>query len=645
MKLNLKLIIEIEVDRTSISMMSLRFSFIVSLTSISIMSLCFCFIVSLTSISIMSLCFCFIVSLTSISIMSLCFCFIVSLTSISIMSLCFCFIVSLTSISIMSLSFCFIVSLTSISIMSLCFCFIVSLTSISMMSLRFCFICLGRNRQCIRTQHQQSYGLAKKMKETPAREDFLMTPAVEGAINFFRGLCRSRALNGKKAGILPPNRLPADGNHETVLIAVNESEAAVMRVNSWLYHYYTVQSKLQYGLAYDPAAQVSRMGNNNNNNTQYYQHPQSMSPYQENQVYHHHPHHHPQVSPSPHHHQPIPQALGHPEAFRYSSGRRSEPEPVDYSVHSEPDIKVESSPRSSPASVDLDRGGGGGGGGGGGTLLMSATQSLGRSRLLVKAATTLDPAELMDQWNPSPPWSDTALQKVPDILHQDLSPYVTTTPPTPGSAVSYQHPPPPAFTFDWPPHEQYVPNVNMNVNTPLALMDEEHSQLLSMGGCWSHHQTPASAGVVSDHRLFPLQPPPPPRPALLLRLEQESAADQHILLPAVTKGKIAEYVSFVNLSGARTIMAMVSGNSSLEILLGQTTAHRFPLPKKKASERNKVFAREVIHNSNRSRDHRVNTRHRVTLTIESSSSTETTSQSSTVFVRPNSSFTEQIPWT
>lgn len=114
-----------------------------------------------------------------------------------------------------------------------------------------------------------------------------------------------------------------------------------MRVNSWLYHYYTVQSKLQYGLAYEPhaATQVTRMGNNNNN-TSYYQHPQSMSPYQqENSVYHHHPHHHPQVSPSPHHHQPIPQPLSHPEAFRYS-GRRSEPEPVDYSVHSEPDLKV-----------------------------------------------------------------------------------------------------------------------------------------------------------------------------------------------------------------------------------------------------------------------------------------------------------------
>ncbi|KAF6211907.1 hypothetical protein GE061_012424 [Apolygus lucorum] len=306
-----------------------------------------------------------------------------------------------------------------------------------------------------------------------------------------------------------------ENSQQPLIVATNqvlsESEAGVMRVNSWLYHYYTVQSKLQYGLAYEPhaATQVTRMGNNNS--TTYYQHPQAMSPYQqENQVYHHHPHHHPQVSPSPHHHQPIPQPLGHPEAFRYS-GRRSEPEPVDYSVHSESDLKVEHSPRSSPASVDMDRGGGGGGG----TLLMSATQSLGRSRLLVKAATTLDPAELMEQWNPSPPWSDTTLQKVPDILHQDLSPYVTTTPPTPGSAVSLQHPPAPAFTFDWTP-EQYVPN--MQPCSAIPLLEEEHSQLL---GCWTAQP--------ADHRLFPLQPPPPPRPALLLRLEPES---DHILLPA-----------------------------------------------------------------------------------------------------------------
>ena len=31
---------------------------------------------------------------------------------------------------------------------------------------------------------------------------------------------------------------------------LSEEEAAVMRANSWLYHYYMVQSRLQYGLAY-----------------------------------------------------------------------------------------------------------------------------------------------------------------------------------------------------------------------------------------------------------------------------------------------------------------------------------------------------------------------------------------------------------
>ncbi|KAK9511395.1 hypothetical protein O3M35_000060 [Rhynocoris fuscipes] len=293
-----------------------------------------------------------------------------------------------------------------------------------------------------------------------------------------------------------------------------------MRVNSWLYHYYTVQSKLQYGLAYEPhaATQVTRMPSSG-----YYQHAQSMSPY------------HHQESPTAaaaaavpsYHHQGLPQNLTtHPEAFRYS-GRHTEPEPVDYSVHHE-NVDIKASPRSSPASeviVDLDRGGGGT------TVLMSsaspATQSLGRSRLLVKAATSLDPQsslDVMEQWNPSPPWSDTTLQKVPDILHQDLSPYVTTTPPTPSSAVSLQHPPTPAFTFDWTP-EQYVPN--MQPCTPVPLMDEEHTLL----GCfsWSAPATP-----VAEHRLFPLQPPPSHRPSLIVRIDQDH--QDHLVMPNI-KGK------------------------------------------------------------------------------------------------------------
>nr|XP_045595566.1 single-minded homolog 2-like [Procambarus clarkii] len=46
---------------------------------------------------------------------------------------------------------------------------------------------------------------------------------------------------------------------QPVIVATNqvlgEKEAAVLRANSWLYHYYTMQSKLQYGLAYDAHAQ------------------------------------------------------------------------------------------------------------------------------------------------------------------------------------------------------------------------------------------------------------------------------------------------------------------------------------------------------------------------------------------------------
>lgn len=73
--------------------------------------------------------------------------------------------------------------------------------------------------------------------------------------------------------------------------------------------------------------------------------------------------------------------------------------------------------------------------------------------------------EMMDQWNPSPTWSESALQKVPDVCHQDLSPYVTTTPPTPSGTPSaytqnYSH----TFVFDWSP-EQYVPHTNNRCST------------------------------------------------------------------------------------------------------------------------------------------------------------------------------------
>ena len=48
---------------------------------------------------------------------------------------------------------------------------------------------------------------------------------------------------------------PTGQSQQPIIVATNqvlsEREAAVLRGNSWLYHYYTMQSKLQYGLAYE----------------------------------------------------------------------------------------------------------------------------------------------------------------------------------------------------------------------------------------------------------------------------------------------------------------------------------------------------------------------------------------------------------
>lgn len=107
---------------------------------------------------------------------------------------------------------------------------------------------------------------------------------------------------------------------------------------------------------------------------------------------------------------------------------------------------------------------------------------------------TSEPTDFIDQWNPSPPWSETTVQKVPDISHQELSPYVTTTPPTPsGTPLGiYSHGQGHAsFSFDWSP-EQYVPHGQYAV---VGVADD----VQTVGSHWP------------EHRLFPLQPPPSSR--------------------------------------------------------------------------------------------------------------------------------------
>ncbi len=311
-------------------------------------------------------------------------------------------------------------------------------------------------------------------------------------------------------------------------ISYREREALLLRSNNWLYNYYMVQSKLQYGLTYEPHPTPRPAPTP----ATYYQRPDSMSPFHD----HHHvisPYHQPSPHHQPHiHHQFSVSHLSPDLNYRYV--RKVEPEPVDYSVHSSQDesvdenrspflkresvvvLKSELSPvsPSSEIIVDLDNNESRGEG-----VLMSTISSLGRSRALVKAATTVvDPADFMDQWNPSPPWSDTTMQKVPDILHQDLSPHVTTTPPTPGSNSSIQHPHP-AFTFDWAP-EQYVPNIQTIPRAaaiPSPLEEDNYP-----------HALPPFPWP-TEPRLFPLQPPPVmARPPLIVKVENDSLGHHRI---------------------------------------------------------------------------------------------------------------------
>uniref|UniRef100_A0AAG5CY70 Uncharacterized protein n=1 Tax=Anopheles atroparvus TaxID=41427 RepID=A0AAG5CY70_ANOAO len=123
--------------------------------------------------------------------------------------------------------------------------------------------------------------------------------------------------------------------------------------------------------------------------------------------------------------------------------------------------------------VNVTPAGGGGGGGGLQTMIIGSVPSgrtaIGRlhskSALLPSTVSSLasEPTDFMEQWNPSPPWSDTTAQKVPDITHQELSPYMTTTPPTPTSAphqlLNGGFPTATTFSFDWMP-EQFVPIVS-----------------------------------------------------------------------------------------------------------------------------------------------------------------------------------------
>ncbi|KAG7189081.1 hypothetical protein KM043_008660 [Ampulex compressa] len=89
-----------------------------------------------------------------------------------------------------------------------------------------------------------------------------------------------------------------------------------------------------------------------------------------------------------------------------------------------------------------------------------------QKRPQVKAAATGSASSMIEQtegsvehWSTSTVWSDT-LQRVPDVVHQELSPYIAT-PTTPADTPDSElHTETPIFNFDWA-GEQHVPNLKI----------------------------------------------------------------------------------------------------------------------------------------------------------------------------------------
>lgn len=340
-----------------------------------------------------------------------------------------------------------------------------------------------------------------------------------------------------------------------------------MLANSWLYHYYSVQSKIQFGLPFEGPTRIP-----------------PTPPY----YHHHHPHHHsPTIPPNlahgypphPHHvpygyHSPVGLAppppphqtspshiMGHYNGTNGNNGmvgpyayRIEVQQPVDYSQTTTTAIITTNSPQIEPRCSSTNSSnsssnrlgspppkrrilskieplyiaensqtseniaieteppqfyqtggnngnsvGGGGVGGGGGIggdnengCVIYDTIIPTRPRIITKAPPP-DPPDFIDIWNPSPPWSEGA-QKVPDISQQELSPYLTTTPPTPTSAPPSVQSIGPAFSFDWM-SEQFVPIMDYGHCVPCVTQDGISVQVPVQ---LSHHWPP-------DPRLIPLQ--------------------------------------------------------------------------------------------------------------------------------------------
>ncbi|OXA61170.1 Neuronal PAS domain-containing protein 4 [Folsomia candida] len=150
---------------------------------------------------------------------------------------------------------------------------------------------------------------------------------------------------------------------QSVIVATNqvlsEREAGVMRANSWLYHYYTVQTKLQYGLAYPDAATAAAAAAGATASqlqqlqpsaaarlaaaaayfpttydpTHYHHHQMVQQGLASPHLHHGHPH--PNGNGYPYGAHPIPHyAPPHPHHHQYEQGVKDKESPLDFSLSS-----------------------------------------------------------------------------------------------------------------------------------------------------------------------------------------------------------------------------------------------------------------------------------------------------------------------
>lgn len=327
-----------------------------------------------------------------------------------------------------------------------------------------------------------------------------------------------------------------------------------MLSNSWLYHYYSVQSKIQFGLPFEGSPRIQTTAP-----TFYHAHHQS-SPIPPNITHTYHSSHHvpygyhspvglttPPAASTQHHASPAPHLISHQNGNSHNGlnnfSYRYESQPVDYSqspsspsnrshqmdnrcssansssssstpqqsntsnsqINLTPVAKkklfgklkplfiVENSNQSPEAVADIEA--------------QCCRNEMGsitydtilptRPRILTKAPPP-EPPDFIDIWNPSPPWSE-GTQKVPDLSSNiELSPaYVTTTPPTPTSApplhnISGGN----AFSFDWMAvGEQFVPIID---SCGIPCLATEGLPVPVMPVQMAHHWPP-------EHRLLTLQ--------------------------------------------------------------------------------------------------------------------------------------------